>query len=309
MVKNKPLKKNNSIIEKPLPNLEDKTKKKIKYPQFSQDKKKNPNPKNYPSLQLKTERDIAMDFAVKVYKRFDKIVKSIILFGSAAKQTQTLGSDIDIVMIIDDVSLKWDQELIAWYREELDKILQGSPYQKALHINTVKISTWWEDLIRGEPVVINILRYGEALLDYAGFFEPLKYLLLQGKIRPSPEAIYVSLQRAPMNLARSKAAELGVIDGLYWAMVDAAHASLIAINILPPSPEHLAIDLKDNFVGAGKLDMKYVLWYRDLLVFHKKIAHGEIKDLRGADIDLWQDRTKEFIDVMVKLVSDIVNKK
>ena len=298
MVKNKSFKNKNSIIEKSLPKLKDKMK-----------KQKKGNSKDYPSLQLKTERDIAMDFAVKVYKRFDKIVKSIVLFGSAAKQTQTLGSDIDVVIIIDDVSLKWDQELIAWYREELDKILQESPYQKALHINTVKISTWWEDLIRGEPVVINILRYGEALLDYAGFFEPLKFLLLQGKIRPSPEAIYVSLQRAPMNLARSKAAELGVIDGLYWAMVDAAHASLIAINILPPSPEHLAIDLKDNFVTAGKLDMKYVLWYRDLLVFHKKIAHGEIKDLRGADIDLWQDRTKEFIDVMVKLVGDIVNNK
>lgn len=298
MVKNKSFKNKNSIIEKSLPKLKDKMK-----------KQKKGNPKDYPSLQLKTERDIAMDFAVKVYKRFDKIVKSIVLFGSAAKKEQTLGSDIDIVIIIDDVSLKWDQELIAWYREELDKILQESPYKKTLHINTVKISTWWEDLIRGEPVVINILRYGEALLDYAGFFEPLKYLLLQGKIRPSPEAIYVSLQRAPINLARSKAAELSVIDGLYWAMVDAAHAVLIAVNVLPPSPEHLAIDLKDNFVGTGKLDMKYVLWYRDLLVFHKKIAHGEIKDLRGADIDLWQDRTKEFIDVMVKLVSDIVNKK
>ena len=45
-----------------------------------------------PTLNLKTEHDIAMDFAVKTYKKFDKIVKSIVLFGSTAKRTQKRGS-------------------------------------------------------------------------------------------------------------------------------------------------------------------------------------------------------------------------
>lgn len=267
------------------------------------------NPKNIPSLQLKSEHDIAMDFAVKVYKRFDKIIKSVVLFGSTVKQSSVAGSDIDIIIIIDDVAVRWDQELIAWYREELEKILQTNPYKQALHINTVKLSTWWEDVSRGDPVVINVLRHGESMLDYGGFFEPLKYLLLQGKIRPSPETIYISLQRAPTHLARSKASILGAIEGLYWAMVDSAHAALIAANVLPPSPEHLAVDLREQFVNEGKLNMKYVVWYRDLLMLHKKISHGEIKDIKGADIDAWQDRTKEFMDVMTKLVNDIVDKK
>ena len=41
-------------------------------------------PKNIPTLQLKKENDIAMDFATKAYKRFDKLVKSVVLFGSTA---------------------------------------------------------------------------------------------------------------------------------------------------------------------------------------------------------------------------------
>jgi len=258
------------------------------------------------TLKFKSEHDIAMDFAVKVYKRFDKAVKSIILFGSVAKQEQVVGSDIDIIIVIDDVSVKWDDELIAWYREELDKILQVNPYQQSLHINTIKLSTWWEDLMRGDPTVINVLRYGESMIDFGGFFEPLKYLLLEGKIRPSPEAIYVNLQRAPMHLQRSRAAELSAIEGLFWGMVDSAHAALIAVNVLPPSPEHLAVDLGEHFVSQGKLKMKYVDWYRNLLVLHKKISHGEISDIKGAEIDIWQDRTKEFINVMAKLVKDIV---
>jgi len=41
--------------------------------------------KDFPTLQLKKEADIAMDFATKVYKKFDKMIKSVILFGSAGK--------------------------------------------------------------------------------------------------------------------------------------------------------------------------------------------------------------------------------
>src|SRR3989338_5854681 len=193
--------------------------------------KNSKTPKNIPTLQLKKETDIAMDFALKTYKVFDKIVKSIVLFGSTAKQTAVTGSDIDIVIIIDDVSINWDQELIAWYREELEKTLKSNPYNREIHVNTVKLSTWWEDLLKGDPVVINIIRYGESIIDFGGFFEPLKYLLVKGKIKSTPEAVYNALQRAPLHISRSKVAELNAVEGLYWAMVDSAHAALIAANV------------------------------------------------------------------------------
>ena len=262
--------------------------------------------KNFPTLQFRKDSDIVMDFATKISKRFNKMVKSVVLFGSTVKKENVTGSDIDIVIIIDDVTINWDQELIAWYREELDKILRINPYRQSLHINTVKLSTWWLDLMRGDPVVINILRYGEPMIDFAGFFEPLKFLLIQGKIKATPEAIYTCLQRAPEHILRSKISQLNSIDGLYWSMVDSAHAALIAANVLPPSPEHIPVDLVETFVNPGKLKMKYVIWYRDLLVLHKKISHGEIKDLEGIKIDEWRDRANEFLEVMAKLVKDIV---
>ena len=269
-------------------------------------KKDKINTKNIPTLKLKSERDIAMDFSVKAYKKFDKIIKSIILFGSAVKQTSVTGSDIDIIIIIDDVSIQWDQELIAWYREELDKILRVNPYKKELHINTIKISTWWEDLLKGDPVVVNVLRYGEAMIDAAGFFEPLKFLLIKGKIKSTPESIYNCLQRAPAHLSRSKVSELNSIEGLYWAMVDSAHAALISAGVLPPSPEHIPANLKETFVDSGKLKINYVIAYRDLLVLHKKIAHGEITDLKGVEIDEWQEKTESFLEEMIRLVKEMI---
>ena len=264
--------------------------------------------KNVPSLQLKNEHEIAMDFAVKVSKKFNEMVKSIILFGSSVKKDQVAGSDIDVILILDDATIKWDQELIAWYRQELAELIEQNPYQKNLHINTVKLSTWWEDLLRGDPLIINILRYGEALIDFGGFFNPLKQLLIAGKIKSTPEAIYSCLQRAPVHIARSKASELGSIEGLYWAMVDSSHAALISANVSPPSPEHIPLELRQTFVDTKKLNIKYVQWFRDLLILHKKISHGEIKNLRGVDIDSWQDKTEEFLEVMAKLVNEMISK-
>ncbi len=260
--------------------------------------------KNIPTLKLKNEHEIAMDFATKVYKKFEKAIKSIILFGSTTKKTQTAGSDIDIIIVIDDASIKWDQELTAWYRQELGAILETSPYQASLHINTVKLTTWWQDLMRGDPIILNILRNGEALIDAAGFFDPLKFLLIQGKIKSTPEAVYNALQRAPMHLVRSKAAELNSIEGVYWCMVDSAHAALIAANVSPPSPEHIPEELARNFVNNKKLKIEYVQWYRELLALHKEISHGKTADLKGADIDMWQKRAEEFLDVMAKLIKE-----
>ena len=129
----------------------------------------------------KKDYDIAYDFATNVYKHLREIIKSIILFGSTAKDTAQEKSDIDIIIIVDDCTIKWDQELIAWYREELGKILAGSSYSKKLHINTVTLSAFWNQVLIGDPVVINILRFGEPILDFGGFFRSKDVVFISTK--------------------------------------------------------------------------------------------------------------------------------
>lgn len=270
-------------------------------------KNTNSSEKNFPTLKIIDEKAIASDFATKVYEKFNKMIKSVVLFGSQTKNTSTSTSDIDIIIIVDDASISWDNELTAWYREELARVVQANPYKKELHINTVKLTTWWQDLIRGDPVIINIIRFGESLIDFGGFFNPLKVLLQQGKIKSTPEAIYTALQRAPQHLARSKASKVGAVEGLYWAMVDSSHAALMAAKQSPPSPEHVPIMLKELFVDTNVLKMKYVIWYRDLYVLHRKIIHGDGMDLKGQEIDDWQARTEEFIRVMAELVKNLIS--
>lgn len=254
-----------------------------------------------------SEKEIAMDFAERVQVRFDKIIKASILFGSQTKNTATPNSDIDIVLVVDDAAINWDMELVAWYREELAKLVAAKDYNgKELHINTVKLTTWWQDLLHGDPVVINILRYGEALIDVGGFFNPLKALLLQGKMHSTPEAIYAALQRAPGHLARSKSSELNAVEGVYWTMIDAAQAALMTAGKIPPSPEHIPLMLKETFVDTSMLKMDYVKNIRDIYALHKAISHNEVRNVKGADIDNWQALAERFLLEMTNLIERIL---
>lgn len=261
------------------------------------------------TLSLVLDRDIAMDFASKVYKEFDTLVKSVILFGSATKQEATTRSDIDIIIIIDDVSVKFDDELIAWYRKNLGRVVAKNKYIKPLHINTVKLSTWWQDLMRGDPIVVNVLRYGDALIDFGGFFKPLKILLKEGKIKSTPEAIYTLLERAPIHLARARYATLATIDGMFWCMVDASHAALISADIMPPSPEKIPEFLNEYFVKNKLLHKKYVGYYQEVRTVAKEIVHGKRVEVSGKYIDDWFVKTDEFLREMAKLVEDVIKSK
>jgi hypothetical protein len=185
---------------------------------------------------------------------------------------------------------------------ELGKLVDQNRYTKELHITTIKMTTWWNDLLKGDPVITNMIRYGEAVVDFGGFFNPLKILLEQGRIKPTPESIYTALQRAPDHFRRSKIALLGSIDGLFWAMVDSSQAALMAYKVSPPSPEQIPLLLKETFVDTKVLKMDYVTWFRDLYVLHKKIVHGETNSIKGSEIDLLMQRTDNFIGVMAELV-------
>jgi predicted nucleotidyltransferase len=266
--------------------------------------------KNVPdTMKLVGERDIASDFATKVYDKFDQIVKSIVLFGSSAKREATVVSDIDIIVIIDDVSVKWDEELIAWYREELGKLIQFNAYVKPLHVNTVKLSTWWEDMMRGDPVVINILRHGDPLIDFGGFFGPLKLLLANGKIKSTPESIYTLLQRAPAHMTRAKQSMLAVVDGLYWTMVDAAHAALIAADIMPASPEEIPKTLDENFVANRSLNKRFIMYYDEIHKVAKDIVHGNRGSVKGRELDDWFLKADAFLGEMARIVDALIEKK
>jgi len=248
---------------------------------------------------------IAYDFATQVYEKFQEVIKSVILFGSTAKDKAEEKSDIDIIIVVDNCSIQWDEELIAWYREELRNLVGKQKYPKKLHVNTVTLSTFYDQMLKGEPVIINVIRYGIPLIDFGGFFTPLKVLLATGRIKPTRESIYTSLKRATLHLNRARIGILRTVEDIYWAMVDSAHAALMAAGKTPPSPENIDVMLKETFVKERKLKNKYVEWYRELYALTHHISHGTVEDMKGKEIQVYRDRADKFIGEMARLVKNL----
>jgi predicted nucleotidyltransferase/uncharacterized protein (UPF0332 family) len=266
-----------------------------------------PIPTRRPELRkIKIAREdykIAYDYAGKVYKKFGPLVLSVVVFGSVTKMEAKPESDIDIAVIIDNVSQVWDEEIISYYREELFKLVRGEKNRDRLHVNTITLSTFWDNIRAGDPAIINMLRYGVALVDL-GFFEPLKYLLYMGRIKPTAEAIYTVLNRTPWHLLRARIKTLSAIEDFYWAMVDSSHAALMTYNYTPPSPEHIGDMLTEAFVKHKKLSKTFVDWYNELYTLSHEIKNHKIHKIDGEMYDKWYRRTIDFAKVMGRLTKE-----
>ncbi len=271
-------------------------------------KKKTTSKEEKKETKLENNYQIAYDFATKAYKQFQEVIKSIVLFGSVTKQLDHEKSDIDIILIVDDCTINWDSELIGWYRTELQRLAEKQNYNKKLHISTVTLTTFWEEVKAGDPLIINVIRYGQPLIDFGGFFEPLKVLLAKGRIRPTPEAIFTAMTRAYENTWKGNNSILFSVEMIYWGMVDAAHAALMSEGEVPPSPEHISDFLMHVFVDSKILSKKYPIWFEDIRKLTKEITHGEVKHISGKKIDEIRQQADEFVRELTNIAKNNIRK-
>src|SRR3989344_1415203 len=248
--------------------------------EFKVERRPRPNVEKY----SRENYDIAYKFAEKAFKEFGTFVKAIILFGSITKQTKeevpSPEGDIDVLLIIDDLSIELRPEVVQTYRIIIQKMI--ADISPKLHVTTLKLTSFWEYVKAGDPVAVNMLRDGVALID-TGLFDPLQMLLRMGRIRPSPEAVWSYFVRAPATIMNSKWHILQAALDLYWAVIDAAHAALMKNNEIPPTPSHVADLMQDKLVAEGKTSQKYVDIMRQLYELSRKIAHREMKEMNGAE--------------------------
>jgi len=262
---------------------------------FQIPRKANPNIELY----NKADMDIATQFAKEINEELKAFLRAVVIFGSSARGTQTKKSDIDMLLVIDDTLIDITNELVEAYRLIVQRhIMRVSP---RLHIISLRFSTFWEYIRNGDPIAINILRDGVAIYD-TGFFEPLQILLKKGRIRPTQESIWNYYVRAPNSLHNSKWHILqGTID-LYWGVIDSAHAALMKLGEIPPSPEHVADLLEKKMVHKGLLEERYAQTMRKFYKLSKDITHRNITQIKGEDYDRYHKEAQEFIDRIRKFI-------
>lgn len=254
------------------------------------------NPQKNISLYLQEDIEIARSFAKIIYKEFGKFLSAVVLFGSATKENASPKRDLDILIILDDIRIRFTEELVETYRILTERaIAQVDP--KRLHVQSMRLTAFWEYVRAGDPVAINILRSGIALVDM-GFFDPLQTLLDQGRIRPSDESIWTYFTLAPASLHRADQHLLTAMVDLYWATVDAAHAALMTIGEIPPSPDHVAEMLENKLYAERHIRHRAAKTMKHLYTIFKKIVHRDIKMVSGKDYDFYRKEAQLFVDEM-----------
>ncbi len=263
--------------------------------EFMLTKKENPVLETY----AKTDVELARHFAKRMHDEFGNFVRAVVIFGSSARKEARTESDVDILVVVDDVSIALSPELIQTYRVLVEKII--ADVSTRLHITSLRFSSFWEYVRAGDPVAINVLRDGVALID-TGFFDPLQVLLKQGRIRPSKESIWSYFFRAPITLHNSKWHVLQATLDLYWASIDAAHAALMSVGEVPPTPEHVADLIELKLVKTGLTDKKYSGIMRNLYKLSKMILYREVKEIEGSEYAKYQKDATDFVDAMRAIV-------
>lgn len=251
-------------------------------------KKANPQAKLYSTEEL----DIARNFAKKVHKEFGVFAKSIVLFGSTARKPGEKKHDIDILVIVNDLTIGTTSEVVQTYRVIMEKLIEQT--SKRIHLTTLKLTNFYEFMRTGDPIAINILRDGVAIID-TGFFDPWQALLYQGRIRPTYESIWTYMNKAPVTLENSRWHLLQATLDLYWAVIDAAHAALMKIGEIPPSPEHVSQILDDKLVKSGRIPSKYSKTMDTFYKLSKQILYREVKEISGPEYERLYKDAKDFV--------------
>jgi len=254
---------------------------------FEQKKKVANNENNYHIENLK----IVREFSKSLILEMKSLVKAIILFGSNANDTQNKNSDIDIMIVLDNVDVYVSEELRGAYHTIVNSLVNKSGGK--LHIMTTNFSDYWDLLRKGDPVVTNILRTGVAIYD-TGIIEPMQYLLEIGKIRPTRESVNNYMARSETLLVETEKHIQNAILDLYYSSVDIIHAVLMLQKIMPPSPKDMPQIFKKEFKGNKKIS-KYSKVIDEIYKIAKKVEHGKFSKFSGAEYDILREKVEDMI--------------
>lgn len=279
-------------------------------------KKTNPkgNPKVDKKMQQKQEAfrkkqlALANRFKEEVLRVYKDMVKAIVIFGSFTRQDFHEKSDIDMLVIIDDVVARLTPEM----KDEMDDRLYDIA-KKISENMTVQpawmLSEFWDMARIGHPLLFTIVRDGWALYD-TGFFIPIRKLLELGKIPTTLEAVEKFMETAPQKINRVETAKLYMVaEDLYYSMLNSSQAVLMYMGLNPPSPKHTPLDIKEHLVDQGLLEDNYLRDLEGVIDFRKQVEHKEIKDITGQQLDEFIQKAKQYVSRMEQLLLQLQKKK
>lgn len=236
-------------------------------------------------------------------KHYGDLIKSVLIFGSAARGDMKKTSDVDVWVILDDTATKSSEDLNK-INTHLYLIAREL---KDLHIQATALTEFWRWVRMGSPELVNFLRYGLAIYD-SGFVKPVQRMLEMGLLPPSEEAIALKTKAAEARLKRIKIDLKSMVFELRYTAMDVCQAVIMHYYKKQPDAKKIPAFLR-KLVEEKKLEAKYIKKFEQLNKMWKDIDHKVVKEVNPDYLKGAIKLAEELITRMKKLLpEDVVAK-
>lgn len=238
--------------------------------------------------------EIVYDFSRKIIERVNGLIKFIVIFGSTTKNSDNEKSDIDILIVIDDVLPEYKMTDIAFYTENLNKVLSSDERFKKIHPVTLTLTSFYDGIIKGDPLILTVLRTGQPIIDPAGFFSAMKELLKAGKIKYTEESLRELRYRNKIAEEMYIQNVFKALESIYFASLSLAQYKLIKNKIYDVEPEKIADNLKKLY------EDKFVSDFFSRLYEYTKKCSKNLNELKIENVKRFYDEYFKFKEILLR---------
>ncbi|MBU5688590.1 MAG: nucleotidyltransferase domain-containing protein [Candidatus Aenigmarchaeota archaeon] len=279
----------------------DELEKELDKPTIIENKEKEYKNKDIHNQEIK-ERDITkesffpkvIEFTTRLKKIYGDMIKSVLIFGSAARGDMKEGSDIDVWVVVDDTAAKRTED-VNKIRLQIQLI---ATELKDIHPQMNTLTEFWNWMKIGSPELFNFLRVGFVVYD-TGFIKPVQRMLQKGLLSPSEETAALKFKSSESIIKRVESVFKTMIFDLRYAATDICQAVIIYQYKEAPDQKNMPEYLK-RLVKDKKLPAIYVEKFEKLNKLWKDIDHNIIKNVTIDHVKEAMDLSKSIIEEMKK---------
>lgn len=239
-----------------------------------------------------------IEFTNRMKKSYGDLIKSVLIFGSAARGEMKTTSDVDLWVVVDDTATKSTEDIsrIRAQMQLLTKELKG------LHVQMTSLTEFWGWMRRGSPELFNYLRFGLVVYD-TGFIKPVQRMLKAGLLPPSEETVGLKTKSAEAIIKRVEAGMKAMIFDLRYAATDACQSVIMHYFKETPDQRHMAEWLQ-KLVDEKKLEKEYIDKFQELNKLWKDIDHETIKEVEVQHLQKAMSLATGIISRMKKILPE-----
>jgi predicted nucleotidyltransferase len=235
-----------------------------------------------------------VEFTSRLKKAYGDMIKSVLIFGSAARGDMKEGSDIDVWVVVDDTASKRTED-VNKIRMQIQLI---ATELKDIHPQMNTLTEFWNWMKTGSPELFNFLRVGFVVYD-TGFIKPVQRMLQRGLLSPSEETAALKFKSSEAIIKRVESVFKTMIFDLRYAATDICQAVIIYYYKEAPDQKSMSNYLK-RLVKDKKLPEEYVDKFDKLNKLWKDIDHNLIKNVTIDHVKEAMDLAKSIIQEMSK---------